>query len=175
MTDELKTATATANESPATEPVTPEVDYKAEYAKAQAEIERLKNGITKTSAEVSKVKKELAERLTKEEQDELARKEAQENLMKELAEYKERDRIANYKDKLVASGYDAETALIMAKALPDGVSDAYFDAARKHHEDSLAKAKADALNNQPRPTAGTTPTPVDAELEAMRRAAGLIK
>lgn len=172
MTDENVNATAQAN-APVKEPTTPEVDYKAEYEKAQAEIERLKNGITKTSAEVSKVKKELADRMTKEEAAELARKEAEENIRKELAEYKERDRIATYKDKLIASGYDAESAYIMAKALPEGVGEEYFEVAKKHFEDAQAKAKADAINNQPKLTAGSAPKPIDPELEQMRKAAGL--
>ena len=172
MTDENVNATAQAN-APVEEPTTPEVDYKAEYEKAQAEIERLKNGITKTSAEVSKVKKELADRMTKEEAAELARKEAEENIKKELAEYKERDRIATYKDKIMEGGFSAEQALAMAKALPAGVDDNYFETLKKHNEDIVAKAKADAINQQPKPTAGGIPDPDKAFEDRLRKAAGL--
>ena len=171
MADETKEnngTVATATEQPA-----PEIDYKAELARTQAELERFKNAVTKANAEVSKVKKELADRMTAEEQAELARKEAEEAKERELAEYRARDRVNTYKDKFLAAGYDNEAAGIMAKALPEGVQDAYFEAIKQHNESVRQKANADALKQQPKPSAGGIPEAKDANLDTMRRAAGL--
>lgn len=167
MADETKELKETL-EQPAAEP-----DYKAELAKAQAELERFKNAVTKANAEVSKVKKELADRMTAEEQAELARKEAEEARERELAELRAEHRVSTYKDKFLTAGYDAESAATMAKALPEGVPDTYFDAVRQHNESIKSNAMAEALKQQPKLTPGVVPQGADPELEAMLRGAGL--
>ena len=171
MTDENKVAEQTAQtETPATEP---EVDYKAKYEAAIAEVERYKNGITKTNAEISKLKKDIAENLTKEQQAALEAKNAQEEMARKIKEYERERTVSHYKDKFIENGHDLETAAIMANALPDGVDDSYFAADKKHNEAIIAKAKADAINAQPKLTAGSTPSPEDELLKAMMKAAGV--
>lgn len=166
MTDEINITTPT-------EETAPQIDYKAEYEKALKEIERYKNGISKTNSEISRLKKDIEDNLTKEQQAELERKAHDEEIARRLAEYEERERIHDYQTKLIAGGHDPETALIMAKALPAGVSDEYFETAKRSREEAIAKAKAELLNNQPTITPGTVPTPEDPFLAAMRKGARL--
>lgn len=151
----------------------PEVDYKAEWEKAQAEIERYKNAISKTNTEISKVKKDLADRMTAEEKAEAERRERRAKELAELEELRTEKRISTYRAKLMESGYDAESALTMATALPEGVQDTYFEAMKKHYEDGIAQAQANALKNQPKPTPGGVVFPADASLERMMKGAGL--
>ena len=167
MADETKATEVQVEEN------TPEMDYKAELAKAQAELERYKNAITKANAEVSKVKKDLADRMTAEEKAEAERKEQRARELQELEDLRKEKRISTYKAKLMESGYDADSALTMATALPEGVADTYFDAMKKHYEDGIAQAQANALKNQPKPTPGGVLSPADASLERMMKGAGL--
>ena len=164
-----------ADETKVAEEVQPtaEFDYKAAYEDQQKELERFKNAVTKANAEVSRVKKELADRMTAEEKAEALRKEQAEANEGELNELRAEKRITGYRDKLMAGGYDSESALIMAKALPPEVPDTYFETMKQSHEASLAKARADALNNQPKPTAGGVLAPADDTLERMLKGAGL--
>ena len=170
MTEELKTAEQTAEQTKA-----PEIDYKAEYEKAMAEVERYKNGITKTNAEISKLKKDLADNLTKEQQAALERKNAEEEMKRKIAEYEKERTVNNYTKSFIASGYDVETATAMAKALPEGVSEDYFAAVKKFNEDTVAKAKAEAINAQPKLTAGDIPqADTESSVDALLRAKGII-
>jgi len=159
----------------------PEVDYKALYEQTKAENERLRASNTKASADVSKFKKQLSEVLSKEE---LAKREAEEEQARKdelLKQYIERDRIRTYSDKYQNAGFSKENADKMAALLPEGVTDDYFESLRASNADTLARLKAEALNNQPKPTNGTPPTPKDLGkseddklLEAIKRGAGLI-
>ena len=178
MEEEKKAVEATPEEVAPTEP---EVDYKALYEQTKAENERLRSSNTKASADVSKYKKQLSEVLSKEE---LARREAEEEQQKKdelLRQYIERDRIRTYSDKYQGAGFSKEYADKMASLLPEGVADEYFDNLRASNADNLARLKAEALNNQPKPTTGTPPTPKDLGksdedklLDQMLKGAGLI-
>ena len=161
-------------------PSEPEVDYKALYEQTKAENERLRTSNTKASADVSKYKKQLSEVLSKEE---LARREAEEEQARKdelLKQYIERDRIRTYSDKYQNAGFSKENADKMAALLPEGVNDDYFESLKASNADTMARLKAEALNNQPKPTNGTPPTPKDLGkseddkmLEAFMRGAGL--
>ena len=161
--------TKTAEEAQKTE----EVDYKAEYLRIKEENERLKNGISKTNSEISKVKKELADRLSEQEkaEREKAEKDAERDAL--LQEYIARDRVNTYTAKLIEGGYDAATAATMARALPDGVPDEYFATMKEFAANAAQKAKTAALDNLPKPTPGGVPTPADASLDRMLKAAGV--
>lgn len=158
-----------------------EPDYKALYEQTKAENERLRASNTKASADVSKFKKQLSEVLSKEE---LAKREAEEEQARKdelLKQYIERDRIRTYSDKYQGAGFTKEYADKMATLLPEGVTDDYFDNLKASNAETMARLKAEALNNQPKPTTGTPPTPKDLGkteedklLEAMKRGAGII-
>lgn len=166
--EELKNTEAVVEEN--------KVDYELEYKRLKEENERLKTANTKTSADVSKYKKELSEHLSKEELSSREQAEAMQKMRDELETYKNRERISNYKSKLMEVGYDAETASSMASGLPDGVSDDFFTSAKDFHSKSIAKVRADILNEQPTLTAGETMQGVakDKDLDAFLRGAGLL-
>ena len=159
-----------------------EIDYKALYEQTKAENDRLRASNTKASADVSKFKKQLSEVLSKEE---LAKREAEEEQARKdelLKQYIERDRIRTYSDKYQGAGFSKEYADKMASLLPEGVADEYFDNLKASNADTMARLKAEALNNQPKPTNGTPPTPKDLGkseedklLDQMLKGAGLIK
>lgn len=171
MAEELKQTEEVKTEK--TEDKKPEIDYKAELAKLQAENERLRNANTKASSDVASFKRQLQERMSAEEKAEEERKERRAAELAELEELRNEKRISQYTAKLMAGGYDAETASIMAKALPDGVQDTYFETVKAHNESITAKAMADALKQQPKPTPGGVPQGTDPELDRMLRGAGL--
>ena len=178
MEDENKVVEPTPEE---VKPTEPEVDYKALYEQTKAENERLRASNTKASADVSKFKKQLSEVLSKEE---LAKREAEEEQARKdelLKQYIERDRIRTYSDKYQGAGFTKEYADKMASLLPEGVTDDYFENLKASNAETMARLKAEALNNQPKPTTGTPPTPKDLGnteedklLEAMKRGAGII-
>ena len=164
-----------------TEEVKPEEpDYKALYEQTKAENERLRSSNTKASADVSRYKKELSQVLSKEELARRDREEEDARIREELKGYKDRERIRNYSDKYREAGYSAESANKMAELLPEGVGDEYFESLKASYNETLARLKAEALNNQPKPTNGTPPTPKDLGkteddklLDAFMRGAGL--
>ena len=159
----------------------PEVDYKALYEQTKAENERLRVSNTKASADVSRYKKDLSSLLSKEEMDKREREAEQARKDELLRGYMERERIRNYSDKYIEAGFSKANADKMAALLPDGVGDEYFESLKSSNADNLARLKAEALNNQPKPTNGTPPTPKDLGkseddklLEAMKRGAGIL-
>ena len=170
MAEELKTEEFKTEKK---EEATPEIDYKAEIQKLQAENERLRNANTKASSDVASFKRQLQERMTAEEKAEAERKERRAAELAELEQLRNEKRISQYTAKLMAGGYDAATASVMAKALPDGVQDTYFETVKQHNESIKASALAEALKQQPKPTPGGVPQGADPELERMLRGAGL--
>ena len=178
MEDENKVIEPTPEE---VKPTEPEVDYKALYEQTKAENERLRSSNTKASADVSRYKKELSSVLSKEELARREREEEEERIREELKGYKDRERIRNYSDKYREAGFSAETANKMAELLPESVSDEYFESLKTSYNETVERLKAEALNNQPKPTTGTPPTPKDLGksdedklLDQMLKGAGLI-
>ena len=99
-----------------------------------------------------------------------------EELQEELTAYRNKERVASYKAQLMTAGYDAATAEVMAKALPDGVSDEYFAASKTFLDNQRQTLLSEALDRQPKPSVGTPPTMSDAEraeLMNLRRYIGL--
>lgn len=138
----------------AVEPSAPAMDYKAEFERLSRENEKLKQAQSNASADVSRLKKELQSRMTEEEKAKAEREEELANLRKANEEYKLRERISGYKARLLETGYDSETAERMAKVLPEGVTDEFFDSQKLFLESTKNKMRAEALNAQPGITPG---------------------
>ena len=147
---------------------------KADYDKVNAELEKSKKAVTKATEEAAGYKRQLRDtqdeetRKAAEKAEEEARKEAERleelrTIKAEVAALRTEKRIASYTSKLMASGYDAQTAAKMATNLPDGISDDFFTSQKSFIENTRQAAKADALNSQPGLSAGSPPKPVDAE------------
>lgn len=138
---------------------------------------RLKEALSKANSEAAAYKRQLREKQTEAERAEADRAEAEQKLQEELAGYKQRERLSNYRTQLMSAGVDAETAKLMAEALPDGVSDDYFATVKAFNENQKQAIVSEALNNQPGLSVGTPPkgrTAEELEMETLRRNIGLI-
>ncbi|MBQ1647614.1 MAG: hypothetical protein II047_03945, partial [Bacteroidales bacterium] len=89
-----------------------------------------------------------------------------EELLKSLLEEK---RVSTYKSQLMAAGVDPETADLMAKSLPEGVSDEYFLATKSFLDNQRQKLLTESINKQPGLSVGTPPTAAQAEREEENR------
>ncbi len=146
----------------------------SENATAKAELEKAKKAVTKSNEEAANYKRELratqdeetrkaAEKAEEEARKEAERAEEMRVIRTELATMKAEKRVSTYTAKLMASGYDAQTAATMAAGLPEGISEDFFTSQKTFIENQKQAAKAEALNLQPQPTPGTPPKPADAE------------
>lgn len=160
---------------------------KEENATTKTELEKAKKAVTKANEEAAGYKREL--RATQDEETRKAAEKAEEDARKEaeraeemrlirteLATMKAEKRVSTYTAKLMASGYDAQTAATMAAGLPEGISEDFFTSQKTFIENQKQAAKAEALNQQPNLPAGTPPKTADkdaAELASIMSAAGI--
>lgn len=142
-----------------------------------ADSSKLKEALSKANSEAAAYKRQLREKQTEAERAEADRAEAEKQLREELDNYRTKERLSNYRAQLMAAGIDADTAALMAQALPDGVSDEYFAATKTFIENQKQAIATEALNNQPGLSVGTPPkgkTAEELEMETLRRNIGLI-
>ena len=123
---------------------------------AEEQLKELQAALTKANAAVSRANSEAAdwkrkfnENVDKQKADEIARAEALKKDQEELAMYREKSRIDSYTAKLMKGGADAATAETMAKALPEGVEDSYFDAFAEFNKNQRKNLDLEALSKQP--------------------------
>lgn len=141
-----------------------------------AEVEKLKTQLSKSNSEAAEYKRQLKAKMTESEQAEAARIEADKAMREELDAWRRKDTENQYRAKLMDNGYDADTALRLAATLPDGVGDDFFAAQKVFLDNAITKAKGDALNNQPAPSAGMPLTAEQNETklnDELRKFAGL--
>ena len=122
-----------------------------------ADAIRLKNALNKACEEAASYKKALREKQSEAERAEADRAEQYKALQDELASYRNKERISSYKAQLMTAGIDAETADLMAKSLPEGVSDEYFQATKSFLDAQRKNAEVAALGKQPGLSVGTPP------------------
>lgn len=127
------------------------------------ELIKLKNAYNKACEEAGNYRKQLREKQTEAERAEQERAEKdreRDELLKTLLEEK---RVSTYTANLMAAGYDAETAAVLAKNLPDGVSDEYFAANKAFLEKQKQAYVSESINKQPGLSVGTPPTAAQAQ------------
>lgn len=117
-----------------------------------AEIERLKNALSKSNSEAADYKKQLRERMTEDEQKKQKEKEEREELQNKYDKLLRESVIAKNKAKLVALGYEETLADETAEAMADGDSDKVFANQQKHLASFEKKVRAEALKDTPKPT-----------------------
>ena len=129
-----------------------------------------KSAIDNACSDASKHKKEAADwqekykaTLSEQEQKELEAKQREDQILSELGALKTEKRLASYKSKLMEAGYDAETSETMAQALPEGVTDEFFEKQKSFLEAKTQELKTQALNSQPELSSGNPPSKNDAE------------
>ena len=130
-----------------------------------ADVTRLKTSLSKANSEAAEYKRLLREKQTEAERAEADRAEQYKALQDELASYRDKERISSYKAQLMSAGVDSETADLMAKSLPEGVSDEYFLATKSFLDNQRQKLLTESINKQPGLSVGTPPTAAQAERE----------
>lgn len=117
-----------------------------------AEIERLKNALSKSNSEAAGYKKQLREKMTEDEQKKQKEQEEREELQSKYDKLLRESVIAKNKAKLVALGYEEALADETAEAMADGDSDKVFANQQKHLASFEKKVRAEALKDTPKPT-----------------------
>lgn len=117
-----------------------------------AEIERLKNALSKSNSEAAGYKKQLREKMTEDEQKKQREQEEREELQNKYDKLLRESVIAKNKAKLVALGYDESLADETAEAMADGDSEKVFVNQQKHLASFEKKVRAEALKDTPKPT-----------------------
>jgi hypothetical protein len=119
-----------------------------------AEIDRLKNALSKSNSEAANYKKQLNEKLTAEELKAKEDAEKWDALVKERDELLREKTIAGHKAKYLALGYDEKLATETAEAMANGELDKVFANQKKHIESVEKKIRADVLKETPKPEGG---------------------
>ena len=148
----------------------------AEPIKDDEETLKLKEAFNKASSEVAEYKRQLRAKETAEETAKREAAESQQKLLDELNQLRRERTASTYTAKYMEIGYDAETARALADTLPDGLGEDFFTRQKSFLEDTIQKAKAQVLNQQPQPTAGSPlsgKSAEDLEREKIRKWAGL--
>ena len=117
-----------------------------------AEIERLKNALSKSNSEAAGYKKQLREKMTEDEQKKQKEQEEREELQNKYDKLLRESVISKNKAKLVALGYEEALADETAEAMADGDTEKVFANQQKHLASFEKKVRADALKNTPKPT-----------------------
>ena len=117
-----------------------------------AEIERLKNALSKSNSEAAGYKKQLREKMTEDEQKKQKEQEEREELQNKYDKLLRESVIVKNKAKLVALGYEEALADETAEAMADGDSDKVFANQQKHLASFEKKVRAEAPKDTPKPT-----------------------
>lgn len=165
---DTNTTSMTANN---TAPVTDAAD-KAEnkestrdVAGLQAEIDRLKNAVSRANSEAAEWKKKHNALLSEDEQKKQAEAEEKATLQARVAELEKQTTVSNYTAKYIALGYDAELAASTAKAMADGDMETVFRNGETHKAVLEKKIKEDLMNKTPKPDgAGGGKQPEDSDI-----------
>lgn len=148
-------------------PTTPSVeDLQAEIAKLKAEnaqIGKLKDAMSKASADAAEWKRQYRSTLDEAERTKQEQAEKFAEMENELKEYKNEKRVNSYFAKLVQAGYTPETAQKMAEGLPEGVTDTFFEEQKQFLEAKTQEIKTQTINSQPGLSAGLPPSTTDTQ------------
>ena len=121
---------------------------------SSAEIDRLKNALSKSNSEAAEFKKQLREKMSAEELKAKEDAEKWEALVKERDELLREKTVAGHKAKYLALGYDEKLATETAEALANGDIDKVFANQKKHNDLVEKRIRADVLKETPMPEGG---------------------
>ena len=162
----------TGNES-AAEPTLDEL--KAEIERLKGENGKLKSAQSNASADASKYKKQLQERMSEQERASAEAKELMEQLKAENAELKRNQTLAEYKAGFLGLGYSDDLAKSAAAAILDGKFSDFLTTHKQFVTDHDKALTADAIRNMARPGAGGSDTSVTKEQFAKMNYADRVK
>ena len=119
-----------------------------------AEVERLKNALSKSNSEAADYKKQLREKMSAEEQKAKEDSDRFEDLQSKYDALLRESEITKNKARLLALGYDDKLASETAEAIVNGETDKVFANQKKHLESVEKKIREEVLTSTPRPTGG---------------------
>ena len=120
-----------------------------------AELERMKNAVSKANSEAAAWKKKHNELLSEEERKKQEQADHLAQVEKELADLRKEKTVSEYAAKFLGMGYEESLAKETAQAMADGDTEKVF-ANQVKFNDALKKAAvADKLKASPRPGVGS--------------------
>lgn len=125
-----------------------------EYEDNAAEVERLKNAVTKANKESAERKQKLSDLQTEEQRKQQAQEEELQKLREEVETARKERTIAGYKASLLANGYEEALANESAQALFDGDTAKFFANQKKAREAQEKEIKKQLLGGNDAPPAG---------------------
>lgn len=128
-----------------------------------AEIERLKNALTKSNSEAADYKKQLREKMGDDERKAKEDAEKMADLQSKYDTLLKESTISKNKSRLLALGYDEALATEVAEAMAEGDTDKVFAAQKKHLDAVEKKIREENLNKTPRPEGGNGSTTITKE------------
>ena len=124
----------------------------AKYQSRDAEMNRLKNALTKANSEAAEYKKKIRESQSEEEQKAAAQKEEYDRIVQENADLKRNMNISTRKAQLIAQGYEEKLADDTATAMIDGDLDKVLKNQGVFLEAQAKAIKEGQMRNTPRPS-----------------------
>ena len=125
-------------------------------ADPNAEVEKLRNAVTKANGEAAEYKKQLKAKRTDDENAAQEQADKLESMEKELAGLRKEKTVSEYKAKLVAQGYDEDLANETAAAMESGDMTTVFANNQKFLTDYAKRVVAEKLKGTPRGADGGT-------------------
>ena len=126
-----------------------------EEADNSAELERMKNAVSKANSEAAAWKKKHNELLGEEERKKQEQADHLAQVEKELADLRKEKTVSEYAARFLGMGYEESLAKETAQAMADGDTEKVF-ANQVKFNDALKKAAiADKLKSTPRPGGGS--------------------
>ena len=119
-----------------------------------AEVDRLKNALSKSNTEAADLKKQLREKMSAEEIKAKEDAEKYEEVVKERDALLREKTILGHKNKYLSLGYDEHLANETAEAMANGELDKVFANHKKHLDAVEKKIRADVLKETPTPEGG---------------------
>ena len=120
-----------------------------------AEIERLRNALSKSNSEAADYKKQLRDKMSAEEQKAKDDAEKFDELQSKYDTLLKESNISKNKARLLALGYDDALATETAEAMAEGDTDKVFAAQKKHLDSVGKKIREEVLKDTPKPTGGS--------------------
>ena len=120
-----------------------------------AEIERLRNALSKSNSEAADYKKQLRDKMSAEEQKAKDDADKFNDLQSKYDALLRESDISKNKARLLALGYDDALATEVAEAMVEGDTDKVFAAQKKHLDSVGKKIREEVLKDTPKPTGGS--------------------
>ena len=126
-----------------------------EEADNSAELERMKNAVSKANSEAAAWKKKHNELLGEEERKKQEQADHLAQVEKELADLRKEKTVSEYAAKFLGLGYEESLAKETAQAMADGDAEKVFANQVKFNDALKKSAIADKLKSTPRPGVGS--------------------